>query len=81
MTHMEKLSPRTFHISLKGQGLVQLTALAASYLPIRLSSLNRASCLISIIPNFLAGFMQKMYIHDQKKLFNVTSVNFGFILR
>ena len=34
---------------------------------------------MSIIPNFLAGFMQKMYM-TKKKLFNVTSVNFGFIL-
>ena len=32
-----------------------------------------------IIQNFLEGFMRKMYM-TKIKLFNVTSVNFGFIL-
>ena len=34
---------------------------------------------MSIIPNFLAGFVQKVCIINIK-LFNVTSVNFGFLL-
>ena len=34
---------------------------------------------MSIIPNFLAGFAQKMYM-TKIKVFNVTFVNFGFIL-
>ena len=37
------------------------------------------SCAMSIIPNFLVVFVQKMYI-TKIKLFNVTSVDFGFIL-
>ena len=37
------------------------------------------SCVISLIPNFLAGFVKKMYL-TKIKLFSVTSVNFGFIL-
>ena len=44
------------------------------------SVVNReTSCVMSIIPSFHAGFVQKMYM-TKIKLFNVTSVNFGFIL-
>ena len=64
MAGTEILKPRTLHISLKGQGLAQLFVF--SYLPIRFHSQNysvvnrnKTSCLISIIPNFLAGFVQK----------------------
>ena len=38
-----------------------------------------ASCVRSIIPNFLAGLVQKTSM-TKVKLFSVTSVNFGFIL-
>ena len=37
------------------------------------------SCVMSLTPNFLAGFVKKMYL-KKIKLFSVTSVNFGFIL-
>ena len=37
------------------------------------------SCVMPIIPNFLAGFVQKMYM-TKIMLLNVTSLNFGFIL-
>ena len=37
------------------------------------------SCVTSLIPNFLAELMKKMYL-TKIKLFSVTSVNFGFIL-
>ena len=37
------------------------------------------SCVILIIPNFLARFVQKMSM-TKTKLFSVTPVNFGFIL-
>ena len=40
---------------------------------------RKTSCVMSIIPSFHAGFVKKMYM-TKKKLFNVTSVNFGFIL-
>ena len=40
---------------------------------------RKTSCVMSIIPSFRAGFVQKMYLMTKIKLFSVTSVNFGFI--
>ena len=84
MAHTEIMKPRTSHVSLKGQGLVQL--LAFSQLPIRFHSQyysvvnrNKTSRIISIIPNLFTGFERKMSM-VKIKLFSVTSVNFGFIL-
>ena len=37
------------------------------------------SCVISLIPNFLAEFVKKMYL-TKIKLFSITNMNFGFIL-
>ena len=83
MAHTEILKPRTLHTNLKGQGLPQL--IVFSQLPIEFKSQNysvvnrnQTSRLISIIPNFLAGFVQKTLM-TKIKLFSVTSVNFGFI--
>ena len=73
-------------LSLKGQNLVLLNyrlcqlftyqiSLTYSYC----SKQKLTSCVILIIPNFLARFVQKMS-KTKIKLFSVTSVNFGFIL-
>ena len=82
MAHTEILKPRTLHSNLKGQGLAQL--IVFSYIRFHSQNYsvvnrNQTSCVISIIPNFLAGFVQKMSM-TKIKLFSVTSVNFGFIL-
>ena len=77
MARTEILKPRTWHTNLKGQGLAQL--IVFSQLPIEFHSQNysvvnrnQTSCVISIIPNFLAGFLQKMSM-TKIKLFSVTS--------
>ena len=73
-------------LSLKGQNLVLLNyrlcqlftyqiSLTYSYC----SKQKLTSCVILIIPNFLARFVQKMS-KTKIKLFSVTFVNFGFIL-
>ena len=89
MAHAEKLKD-TLHISLiKGQNLVLLKSnnrlfyiftyqisLTNSYY---CSKQKLTLCVILIIPNFLARFVQKMSM-TKIKLFSVTSVSFGFIL-
>ena len=84
MAHAEILKPRIIHSNLKGQGLAQLFCLASYPIRFHLQNYsvvnrNQTSCVISIIPNFLAGFVQKMSM-TKIKLFSVTSVNFKFIL-
>ena len=80
----------TLHISLiKGQNLVLLKSnnrlfylftyqisLTNSYY---CSKQKLTSCVILIIPNFLARFVQKMSM-TKIKLFSVTSVSFGLLL-
>ena len=58
------------------------SANCSSYLPIRFCNHNIKKlnpCVISLIPDFVAGFVQKMSM-TRMKLFNVTFVNLGFIL-
>ena len=75
----------SLHVSLKEQSLAQLHNRLLQLPIIRFHSQNLCvinrltSCVISIIPNFLAGFVQKMTM-TKRKLFSVTSVNSGFIL-
>ena len=79
-------------LSLKGQNLVLLLNYRLlSYSPISdfthvthsyyiyCSKQKLTSCVIVIIPNFLAIFVQKMP-KTKIKVFSVTFVNFGFIL-
>ena len=66
----------TLHTSLKEKGLAQLTDCTSSS-PVRfhLQNLQKlTSCVISIIRNFLARFVQKMFM-TKIKPFRVTSVN------
>ena len=58
---------------------IGLVSCKISFTRSKCSKQNLTSCVMSIITNFLEVFVEKMYM-TKIKLFNVTSVNFGFIL-
>ena len=83
MANTENLQPGILHICLKGQGFAQLIVLAfylSDFIYKMKTSKQKLICMsMSIILNFLAGFLQNMSI-TKIKLSSVTSVIFGFIL-
>ena len=75
-SHMENVSPRMFCILVSKR--TRSCSVNISLVTYQISFI-RSKSVMSIIPNFLPGFVQKMYM-TKIKLFNVTSVNFRSIL-